>query len=109
MSKTDDQMPVTFPEKWMKVLKDLPEFKDTADAASTDDLKKMIVTCEGNIYTVEKEKDDDVKLAGAKEIVKELSAPYKDALKVQMAKIKYCLFLLDGKGVDLNNKDDDKE
>jgi len=105
MSKKDDQMPNTFPEKWAKVLKDLPEFRDTADAASTDDLKKIIVTCEGNIYTVEKEKDDDVKLTGAKELVKEMSAPYKDALKVQMAKIKYSLFLLQGKGVDLDNKD----
>jgi hypothetical protein len=105
MSKNDDQMPNTFPEKWAKVLKDLPEFRDTADAASTDDLKKIIVTCEGNIYTVEKEKEDDVKLTGAKELVKEMSAPYKDALKVQMAKIKYALFLLQGKGVDLDNKD----
>lgn len=105
MSKKDDQMPSTFPEKWGKVLKDLPEFKDTADAASADDLKKIIVTCEGNIYTVENEKDADVKLTGAKELVKEMSAPYKDALKVQMAKIKYALFLLEGKGVDLDNKD----
>jgi len=105
MSKKDDQLPNAFPEKWAKVLKDLPEFRDTADAASTDDLKKIIVTCEGNIYTVEEEKEDDVKLTGAKELVKEMSAPYKDALKVQMAKIKYSLFLLQGKGVDLDNKD----
>jgi len=105
MSKKDDQLPNAFPEKWAKVLKDLPEFRDTADAASTDDLKKIIVTCEGNIYTVEEEKEDDVKLTGAKELVKEMSAPYKDALKVQMAKIKYALFLLQGKGVDLDNKD----
>ena len=53
-----DNEPVTFPEKWAKVLKDLPEFKDIADAASADDLKKIIVTCEGNIYTVEKEKNE---------------------------------------------------
>jgi hypothetical protein len=107
MSKNSNKSttPSTFPEKWAKVLKDLPEFKDTADAASTDDLKKVIVTCEGNIYTVENEKDNDVKLTGAKELVKEMSEPYKDALKVQMAKIKYALFLLEGKGVELDNKD----
>lgn len=97
---------VVFPEKWAKVLKDLPEFKDTADAASADDLKKTIVTCEGNIYTVEKEKDDDHKLNGAKELVKEYSAPYRDAIKVQTAKIKYALYLLEGKGEDLSNKED---
>ena len=104
MSK-DNQDPVTFPDKWAKVLKDLPEFKDTADAASADELKKIIVTCEGNIYTVEKEQEADVKLTAAKEMAKDLSAPYRDAKKVQMAKIQYALFLLEGKGVDLDNKD----
>lgn len=103
MSNTNE--PVTFPEKWAKVLKDLPEFKENADAASTEDLKKIIVTSEGNIYTIEKEKDDDTKLNAARELVKEYSAPYRDAAKVQMAKIKYALFLLEGKGEDLDNKD----
>lgn len=105
MSKKDDNDPTTFPEKYAKVLKSLPEFKDTADAASADDLKKIIVTCEGNIYTIEKERDEDVKLNGAKELVKEYGATYREGAKVQMTKIKYALFLLEGKGVDLDNKD----
>lgn len=104
MSK-DANAPVTFPEKFAKVIDKLPEFKDTADAASVEDLKKMIVTFEGNIYTVEQEKANDTKLNGAKELVKEFSEPYRDALKVQTAKIKYALFLLEGKGVDLDNKE----
>lgn len=99
-----DTAPI-FPEKWNKVLKELPEFKETADAASVDDLKKIIVTCEGNIYTVEKEKDDDTKLNGAKDLVKEYSAPYRDAVKVQTAKVKYALFLLESKGTELGDKD----
>jgi hypothetical protein len=103
MSNTNE--PVTFSEKWAKVLKDLPEFKENADASSTDDLKKIIVTSEGNIYTIEKEKDDDTKLNAAKELVKEYSAPYRDAIKVQTAKVKYALFLLEGKGEELDNKD----
>lgn len=105
MSKNANE-PTTFPEKWAKVLKDMPEYKDTADASSVDDLKKIIVTCEGNIYTIEQEKEDDTKLTGAKELVKEYSAPYRDAVKVQTAKIKYALFLLEGKGVELDNKED---
>ena len=105
MSKKDDNDPTTFPDKYAKVLKELPEFKDTADAASTDDLKKIIITCEGNIFTMEKEKDEDVKLNGAKELAKEYAAPYRDAAKVQMTKIKYALFLLESKGVNLDNKD----
>lgn len=103
--KKDNQAPTTFPQKWWKVILELPEFKDTADAASVEELKKTIVECEGNIYTIDQEKEEDIKLAGAKDIVKELSAPYRDAVKAQTAKIKYALFLLEGKGVDLDNKD----
>jgi hypothetical protein len=105
MSKKDDQMPTTFPNKWLKVLKDLPEFKDTADAATADDLKKIIVTCEGNISLVEKEKEEDNKLNGAKELVKEYSAVYRDGIKCQTAKIKYAIFLLEGKGEEIGDKE----
>jgi hypothetical protein len=44
MSKKDDQRPTTFPEKWNKLIDKMPEFKDAADAASLDDLKKIIIT-----------------------------------------------------------------
>ena len=106
MSKTDDNMPVTFPEKWAKALGKMPEFKDIADAASTEDLKKIVVTCEGNIYTIEKERESDVKLNSAKELVSEFSAPYREAINAQTVKLKYTMFLLEGKGVNLDNKDD---
>lgn len=103
-TQQDDTVNI-FPEKWAKVLKELPEFKEIADASSTDDLKKIVVDCEGNIYTIEKEKENDNKLNAAKEMVSEYSAPYRDAVKVQTAKVKYALFLLEEKGVDLNKKD----
>jgi hypothetical protein len=102
--KKDDSAPTTFPEKYYKIISKLPEFKDTADASSVDDLKKILVECEGNIYTIEKAMAEDVKLNGAKELVKEYSESYRDGLKAQTAKIKYALFLLEGKGVDLDNQ-----
>lgn len=105
MSKSNDNELAVFPEKWAKVLKELPEFKDTADASSSDDLKKIIFQCEGNIYTIEKEKASHEKLNAAKELVKEYSEPFRDAMKAQMAKIKYALFLLESKGEDLDNQD----
>lgn len=106
MSKKDnDELQTTFPEKWAKVLKELPEFKEAADASSSEDLKKIIITCEGNIYTIDKEKEIDDKLNSCKELVKEYSAPYRDALKVQTAKIKYALFCLEGKGEDLSSQE----
>ena len=92
------------PKKWDNIIKDLPEFKDAADAASIEDLKKIIVDCEGNIYTVEKEIEANIQLAGAKEVVKDMMEPYRDAKKAQQAKIQYALLLLEGKGVDLDNQ-----
>ena len=55
--------------------------------------------------TIEKEKEADAKLNGAKELIKEMSAPYKDSIKVQKAKAKYALFLLEQKGEDLDNQE----
>jgi hypothetical protein len=94
-----------FPTKWEKVLKEIPEFKEMADAASKEELNNIILQCEGNIYTIEKEKDADTKLNASKELVKEYTAPYRDAIKIQVAKIKYALFNLQGKGVNLDNQE----
>jgi hypothetical protein len=95
MSKDDDNM---FPEKWLKKLP--TGFSDDADAMSTEDLKKTIVSCENNMYNIDKEKENDEKLNAAKEIMKDLGIPYRDAKTCQSAKIKYCLYLLQGKGID---------
>jgi hypothetical protein len=104
MSKTEEQeMPTTFPKKWAKLIKDMPEFKEICESASVDELKKIVLTSEGNIYTIEAAKLSDIKLEGAKELVKEMTAPYTESLRAQMAKIKYALFCLEGKGEDLNN------
>jgi len=86
-----------------KLLKKLPTgFAEDADAMSEADLKKTIVSCENNIDTIEKEKDTDLKLNAALEISKELNGPYRDAKSCQNAKIKYCLYLLHGKGANLD-------
>jgi hypothetical protein len=107
MGKKDNQGPLTsLPKKWDDLIKKMPEFKDTADAADVDGLKKIIVECEGNIYTVSKEEEEDTKLSAAREMVKEMSAPYRDAKKHQQAKIQYALLCLESKGVDLDNKGD---
>lgn len=96
----------SLPKKWDDLIKKMPEFKDAADAADVAGLKKIIVEAEGNIYTVSKEEDADIKLGTAREAVKELSAPYRDAKKHQQAKIQYALLCLESKGVDLDNKGD---
>ena len=105
MSKTDDQMPTTFSDKWMKVLKDMPEFKEIAEKSNTDELKAIIITSEGNISNIEKSKAEDEKLNAAKEIIKDLNAPYRDAIKCQQCKVKYALFCLEGNGVEIGDKE----
>lgn len=96
-----------FPVKYEKVIKSMPEFKDTADSSDVETLKKMIVQCEGNIYSCEQDKAADVKLNAAKELVKDLGSGYRDAIKVQTAKIKYCLHLLESKGISVDNRDEE--
>ncbi len=99
---TVDEVLSAFPEKWAKKI---THWVGIAEAMDDAELKKTIVECEGNIYTIDKEKAADVKLKAAKEVVKENSGPYAEAAGVQTAKIKFALFLLENRGVDLDTKD----
>lgn len=92
---------VGFPEKWKKKLPG--GFADEADALDSDALKKKIIEAENNIVLLEREKENDHKLNGAKDLVKEMSAPYKEGQQFQTAKIKYCLHLLESRGEDLES------
>lgn len=92
-----------FPTKWEKKLP--TGFKDDAESLDTDGLKQVIISSEGNISTIEKEMAADEKLKAAKDLVKDLSGAYKDGISAQMAKIKYCLYLMETRGEDLDNRD----
>jgi hypothetical protein len=108
MSKDEDTMPTTFSKKYMKMLKTMPEFKDTADAASTEDLKKIIVEAEGNIYTIDKAAEANTTLIALKEQIKDITGANNDAKKYQMTKINYALFLLEGKGESLDSRTEEE-
>ena len=85
-----------------KVIKKLPDgFTSIVDGAKDQDLKAMLCQCEANIYTIAQAKEDDLKLSKARDEVKELAAPYKDAKNVQQAKINYLLYSLEQRGVNL--------
>lgn len=70
------------------------------DAAGMDEhqLRAEVVKAETAIREVEREKGNDEKLAGAREIVKDISAGYNDAKRAQRAKIAYSLHLLEERG-----------
>lgn len=99
MSKKDQNL--DFPAKYEKKLP--TGFKEDADSFDVEKLKKTIIECESNIVTVDREMQQDEKLQAAKDLVKDLSSAYRDAKNCQTAKIKYCLHLLEGKGVDLGS------
>jgi len=96
-----------FPDKYLKKLP--TGFTDNMDAADTKELKKVIVESEGNIYTIDKAAEADHKLNGAKDLVKELSSSYREAKGCQTSKIKYCLWLMENRGENLDNKDVDDD
>lgn len=82
-----------------KIIKKLPTgFVDDVAGYSPAQLKEVVIQSETNIRETENTRDNDEKLQGAKELVKDFSGPYKEAIAAQRAKIKYVLHLLDEKG-----------
>ena len=71
---------------------------DEMDAMKTEALRDVIVEAEGAIAESDREKDRDEKLAGAKEIVKDLASGYREVTLAQRAKISYALYLLEQAG-----------
>ena len=89
----------TFPKKHLKRL--TQEFIDATDQMNTDEVKARIITAEGNLFDIAGAKEADEKLQQAKEMVKEMAAPYSDAMKEANARIAYCVFALQSRGVNL--------
>lgn len=100
MAKQDDN---DFPSKYEKKLP--TGFKEDADSFDVEKLKQTILESEGNIVSVDREMQNDEKLQGAKELLKDLSSAYREAKHAQTAKIKYCLYLLENKGQLLDSEE----
>jgi len=100
MSKKDKEQ---FPKKWSDKLPD--GWMDGANSMKEDELNKVIIEREGNLYTIQQSKGNDEKLQAAKLVSKDLSLPYREASGAQQAKIQYALYLLEGRGVDLDHTD----
>lgn len=87
-----------FPAKLAKVL---PEnFQDSVDSKSTEEVKEEILKAESVINQTEKEKENDETLNATKERLADLNGAYTDVLKCQRAKIKYCFYVLNSRGIE---------
>lgn len=83
-----------------KVVSKLPTgFAEDAAAMDADQLDAEIISAEETIRETEAEKAADEKLSGARELVRDLSAGYRDVIKAQRAKISYCLYLKEEKAI----------
>lgn len=91
-----------FPNKYMNKLNEFAQgYTETADSADTEDLKKFILTSEKNLYEIEHEKENNANLIKLKEDLKTDMAPYTEARQTETAKIKYCLWILGQRGIEL--------
>lgn len=90
-----------FPNKYMKKIADLPDFVDGINSMDVEEIKKKILEAEQNIYEVENAKENDKELVSAREKVKQFSGPYRDTKSIETAKLKYCLYILETRGISL--------
>ena len=85
-----------------KLLKKLPtEFIDAVDQMNTDEIKARILTCEGHLFEIQNALESNEKLLKAREEVKTLAGPYRESKSEEMGKIKYCLYVLESRGINL--------
>lgn len=91
-----------FPKKFSKKLDTFANgYMETVDGSNTEELKKFILSSERNIYEIDFEKDNNAKLLKMKEDLKDEMAPFAEAKGTETAKIQYCLFTLEQRGVKL--------
>lgn len=96
-----------FPARYKKKLP--TGFEEGIESMDSEEVKKKIYESQVHVYDIEKAKEEDEKLTQAREMVKEMAAPYKDAQAAEQAKIKYCFFVLEGRGMDLSSGLVDKD
>ena len=89
----------TFPNKHLKRL-DQP-FIDAVEQMNTDEIKARIITTEGHLFDINGAKEADTKLAEAKELVKDLAAPYRESKAEETAKLQFCIYTLQQRCVAL--------
>jgi len=82
-----------------KIIAKLPTgYVDDSARMNGDQLRAEIIRAEASLLEVDAAQKADEKLAGAREIVKDIVSGYNDAKKAQRAKIAYSLHLLEERG-----------
>ena len=86
-------------DKLMKKFEKLSStWKDSAESFNNDELKVEILKCQQTVDETEQDMEADEKLQSLKQDVKDLSGGYKDVIKEQKLRVKYCWHLLRSRG-----------
>jgi hypothetical protein len=91
-----------FPSKLAKKI--APEFMDSIGAMSEAEIKERILNCEQHIIDIEEAATKDEKLVAARESVKEWSAPYRESKAMENAKLRFCFYVLETRGISLSKE-----
>jgi len=97
----------TFSKKWAKWLEGEEEFVTKAQQSTAEELDEMIVLFNERITEKEQEMESDSDLKARKEELKELLAPYKECLKINEAKSRYCIAIKESQGKAASDSDDE--
>ncbi len=73
-------------------------FLDNVETMNDDEMKDTIVKCQQTIVSTAQDMEDDPKLNGAKDLVKDLSEAYRDTINTQKAKVKCVLLIMKQRG-----------
>lgn len=85
-----------FPKKWARFLP--TGFEDNVNSMDDVEMESNIITCEKSINSTEKEMENDSKLNGARDLVKDFSQGYRDVINTQRAKIKFIIYTMESRG-----------
>lgn len=82
-----------------KIMKNLPtSWAEEAEAMDETQLRDVVIESSNNIRVTKQEMDENPGVTEARDAVKEVTGPFRDAMKAQKAKIDYALYLLESKG-----------
>ncbi len=93
--------PASFPQKYLKKIQKLDAFMESIDSGDTEEIKQKIVEFEKHIYEIEQEKESNLQIQEAKTALKEMTGPFTESKGIETAKIKYCIFTLQNRGVKM--------
>lgn len=97
MKKKASTAPDGFPEKsWNKLSE---TWRDAAQAKQTEELEQDIIKAVRNMANVSFDMNNDDKLKILQEEVKELKSSYTETIASEKAKVDFCVYLFNTRGV----------